>query len=80
MSSITSMPTQYARVNRRGFQSNELFATYIFIALFIAATALTIGGAVLTNMAMIITAGLATASLGFAYAIYLIVSIDRSND
>lgn len=77
MSSITSLPTQYALVTRGEIESNELLATYVFIALFIVATALTIVGAVGANTALVITGGFATAVLGFAYAIYLIISIDR---
>lgn len=77
MSSMTSLPTQYALVNRGEFQPRELLITYVFIALFIGATALTIGGAALANAALMISGGLATAVLGFAYGIYLIVSIDR---
>lgn len=77
MSSMTSLPTQYALVNRGEFQPSELLITYVFIALFIGAAALTIAGATLANTALIIAGGFATAVLGFSYAIYLIVSIDR---
>ncbi|MDO5728325.1 MAG: hypothetical protein Q4P71_01710 [Actinomycetaceae bacterium] len=77
MTSIVSLPTQYALVTRGEFHNRELLATYIFVALFIVAAALTIVGATISSAALTITGGFATAILGFAYAIYLIVSIDR---